>query len=209
MLDKEKTLDAVSIAIPDHQHAPAAMLAMAAGRHVYCEKPLTHSVWEARQLTLAARKYGVITQMGNQGHSGEGNRQLCEMIAAGAIGPVREVHCWTDRPVHVEGGPGWVQGHERPPGSDPVPATLDWDLWLGPAPSRPFLAGWPEDKRVSGLLPSCLARLVGFWLRRHRRHGLPYHGRPVLGVEAGRSLHGGTGQVHQAHAGNGAVGVRH
>jgi predicted dehydrogenase len=148
MLDKEKTLDAVGIAIPDHQHAPAAMLAMAAGKHVYCEKPLAHSVWEARQMTLAARKYGVVTQMGNQGHSDEWNRRLCETIAAGTIGAVREVHCWTDRAVHVEGGPGWVQGHDRPPGSDPIPASFEWDLWLGPAPSRPFLAGWPEDKRV-------------------------------------------------------------
>jgi predicted dehydrogenase len=153
MLDKEKTLDAISVTIPDHQHAPAAMMAMALGRHVYCEKPLTHSVWEARQVTLAARKYGVVTQMGNQGHCGEGNRQLCEMIAAGAIGAVREVHCWTDRPVHVEGGPGWVQGHERPPGEDPAPSTLDWNLWLGPAPKRPFVAHWPEDKTVDVYCP--------------------------------------------------------
>jgi predicted dehydrogenase len=153
MLDKEKTLDAVSVTIPDHQHGPAAMMAMALGRHVYCEKPLTHSVWETRQLMLAARKYGVVTQMGNQGHCGDGNRRLCELIAAGAIGAVREVHCWTDRPVHVEGGPGWVQGHERPPGSDPVPANLDWSLWLGPAPPRPYVAGWPEDKSVAVYCP--------------------------------------------------------
>jgi predicted dehydrogenase len=153
MLDKEKSLDAVSVTIPDHQHGPAAMMAMALGKHVYCEKPLTHSVWEARQLTLAARKFGVVTQMGNQGHCMEGNRRLCEMIAAGAIGTVREVHCWTDRPVHVEGGPGWVQGHERPPGSDPAPANLDWNLWLGPAPTRPYVAGWPEDKSVPVYCP--------------------------------------------------------
>jgi len=153
MLDKEKSLDAVSVTIPDHQHGPAAMMAMALGKHVYCEKPLTHSVWETRQLMLAARKYGVVTQMGNQGHCGDGNRRLCELIAAGAIGAVREVHCWTDRPVHVEGGPGWVQGHDRPPGSDPVPANLDWNLWLGPAPTRPFVAGWPEDKSVPVYCP--------------------------------------------------------
>jgi hypothetical protein len=148
MLDKEKTLDAVSVTIPDHQHGPAAMMAMAAGKHVYCEKPLTHSVWEARQLTLAARKYGVITQMGNQGHSGEGNRRLCEMIAAGEIGPVREVHCWTDRPIKW-----WPQGKSRPPGADAVPATLDWDLWLGPAPKRDFVAHWPEDSNVPVYCP--------------------------------------------------------
>ena len=148
MLEKEKTLDAVSVTIPDHQHGPAAMMAMAAGKHVYCEKPLTHSVWEARQLTLAARKYGVITQMGNQGHSGEGNRRLCEMVAAGEIGPVREVHCWTDRPVKW-----WPQGKTRPPGSDAAPATLDWDLWLGPAPQRLFVAHWPEDSNVPVYCP--------------------------------------------------------
>jgi predicted dehydrogenase len=158
MIEKEKTMDAVCIAIPDHQHAPAAMLAMAAGKHVYCEKPLTHTVWEARQLTLAARKYGVVTQMGNQGHCGEGNRRLCEMIAVGAIGAVREVHCWTDRPITIDGAkingrPGWVQGHERPPGSDPAPANLDWDLWLGPAPKRDFLAGWPDDKGMAVYVP--------------------------------------------------------
>jgi predicted dehydrogenase len=148
MIEKEKTMDAVCIAIPDHQHAAATMLAMAAGKHVYCEKPLTHAVGEARQVTLAAHKFGVITQMGNQGHSGEGNRRLCEMIAAGVIGPVREVHCWTDRPVKW-----WPQGQSRPPGSDPVPSTLEWDLWLGPAPTRPFLAGWPSDKNVPVYLP--------------------------------------------------------
>jgi predicted dehydrogenase len=147
MLEKEKSIDAVCIAIPDHQHAPATMLAMSLGKHVYCEKPLTHTVWEARQIMLAARKYGVMTQMGNQGHSGDGNRQLCEMIWAGAIGPVREVHCWTDRPVFIDGNPGWVQGHTRPTGSDPVPKTLDWDLWLGPAAQRPYLATWPNDGR--------------------------------------------------------------
>jgi predicted dehydrogenase len=129
------------------------MMAMALGKHVYCEKPLTHTVWEARQVMLAARKYGVMTQMGNQGHSGDGNRELCEMIWAGAIGPVREVHCWTDRPIHIDGGPGWVQGCTRPSGSDPVPPTLDWDLWLGPAQKLPFLAGWPEDRNVPVYLP--------------------------------------------------------
>jgi predicted dehydrogenase len=153
MLEKEKTIDAVSVTIPDHQHAAATMLAMAAGKHVYCEKPLTRTIWEARHVTEAARKYGVITQMGNQGHAGEGNRQLCEMIWAGAIGPVREVHFWTQRPAKVEGGPGWVQGHNRPSGEDPVPATLDWDVWLGPAAKRPFVAAWPEDKTVPVYLP--------------------------------------------------------
>jgi predicted dehydrogenase len=141
MLEKEKSLDAVTIGIPDHHHAPAAMLAIKSGRHVYCQKPLTHTISEARALTLAARKYQVVTQMGNQGHSAEGNRRLCEMIWSGAIGPVREVHCWSDRPI-------WPQGSPRPPGSDPVPANLDWDLWVGPAPLRPYVHHWPQGGAV-------------------------------------------------------------
>jgi len=143
MLEKEKSIDAVTVSIPDHHHAPAAIRAIHAGKHVYCQKPLTHTVWEARQLTLAARKAGVATQMGNQGHSGVGNRELCEMIWAGAIGTVHEVHCWTDRSKGW-----WPQGMNRPPGSDPVPEHLNWDLWLGPAPVRPYLDLWPEDLRA-------------------------------------------------------------
>ncbi len=139
MLETEKTMDGVTIGIPDHHHAPAAMMAMSLGKHVYCEKPLTHTVWEARQMAHAARKYKVMTQMGNQGHCGNGNRELCEMIWAGAIGQVREVHCWTDRCKGL-----WTQGIVRPPGSDPVPSTLNWDLWVGAAPMRPFVANWPN-----------------------------------------------------------------
>src|SRR3984957_14453586 len=141
MLEKEKRLDAVTVGIPDHHHAPAAMLAIKSGKHVYCEKPLTHTISEARALTLTARKYKVVTQMGNQGHCGTGNRELCEMIWAGAIGPVREVHCWSDRPI-------WPQGLPRPKGYDPVPGSLDWDLWLGPAPMRPYLSKWPDGRVV-------------------------------------------------------------
>lgn len=141
MLEKEKGLDAVTIGIPDHHHAPAAMLAIKSRKHVYCEKPLTHTISEARALTLAAREYKVMTQMGNQGHCGTGNRELCEMIWAGAIGPVREVHCWSDRPI-------WPQGLPRPQGSDPVPPNIDWDLWIGPAPMRPYLAKWPDGRAV-------------------------------------------------------------
>ena len=138
MLEKEKQLDAVTVSIPDHQHAPAAMMAIKMGKHVYCQKPLTHTISEARALTHAARKYKVATQMGNQGHSDEGNRRLCEMVWSGAIGQVREAHCWTNRPI-------WPQGLDRPSGSNPVPANLDWDLWIGPAPMRPFVAKWPEE----------------------------------------------------------------
>jgi predicted dehydrogenase len=131
MLEKEKNIDAVVVATPDHVHAPASMMAIKMGKHVYCEKPLTHSIYEARMLTEAARKYKVATQMGNQGHSGEGARLICEWIWAGAIGKVREVHAWTDRPI-------WPQGIERPEETPPVPPTLAWDLWLGPAPERPY-----------------------------------------------------------------------
>jgi predicted dehydrogenase len=133
MLDQQKDIEAVIVATPDHTHAPIAMAAMRAGKHVYVQKPLTHSVFEARALTEAAREHKVTTQMGNQGHSGDGTRLVCEWIRAGVIGPVREVHVWTNRPV-------WPQGIEvgRPKETPPVPNGLDWDLWIGPAPLRPY-----------------------------------------------------------------------
>ncbi|MCJ7777960.1 MAG: Gfo/Idh/MocA family oxidoreductase [Sedimentisphaerales bacterium] len=131
MLDEQKDIDAVIVATPDHTHAVIAMAAMQRGKHVYCQKPLTRTVWEARMLAEAARKYKVATQMGNQGHSGEGVRLICEWIWDGAIGDVREVHAWTNRPI-------WPQGIDRPTDTPPVPNTLDWDLWLGPAPNRPY-----------------------------------------------------------------------
>jgi predicted dehydrogenase len=129
-----KEIDAVFVGTPDHHHALATMIALRLGKHVYCEKPLTHSVWEARQVTEAARKAKVATQMGNQGFSKEGTRMLAEWVAAGAIGGVKEAHLWTDRPI-------WPQGiEERPPAKQP-PAKLDWDLWLGPAPAREYHDG--------------------------------------------------------------------
>jgi len=131
MLEEEKNIDAVVVATPDHIHAVASMAAIKLGKHVYCEKPLTHSVYEARELARAAREAGVATQMGNQGHSMEGIRRCCEMIRSGAIGPVREYHAWTHSPV-------WPQGIRRPTEKPPVPDWLDWDLWLGPAPERPY-----------------------------------------------------------------------
>ena len=132
MLDKMgRQIDAVIIATPDHTHAVIAAECMKRGKHVYVQKPLTRTVYEARKLTEAARQYKVITQMGNQGHSGDSIRMLCEWIWDGAIGPVREVHAWTNRPV-------WPQGLSRPMDAPPVPETLDWDLWLGPAPYRPY-----------------------------------------------------------------------
>ena len=131
MLDKEKNIDAVTISTPDHNHAVAAMWAMERGIHVYVQKPLTHNIHEARKLTEAARKYGVASQMGNQGHSGEGVRQLCEMVWAGEIGNVKEVHVWTNRPI-------WPQGIPNPLPKEPVPDTMDWDVWLGPAKFRDY-----------------------------------------------------------------------
>ncbi len=131
MLDKQKEIEAVIVATPDHIHAPAAMAAMKRGKHVYVQKPLTRTVYEARMLTEAARKYNVKSQMGNQGHSGEGVRLICEWIWDGAIGDVREVHAWTNRPV-------WPQGIGRPKDTPSVPKELDWDLWLAGSPKRPY-----------------------------------------------------------------------
>ena len=138
MLDSLKEIDAVVIATPDHHHAYAAMEAIRRHKHVYCEKPLTHSVWEARQVAQAARQAGVATQMGNQGQASEDTRRLCELVWAGAIGKVTEAHIWTDRPSQGLFAEYWPQGVGRPKDNPPVPATLAWDLWLGPAPTRPY-----------------------------------------------------------------------
>lgn len=139
MLDKEeKNIDAVTVATPDHIHAVASMAAIKRGKHVYCEKPLTHSIYEARSLAEAAREYKVATQMGNQGQASEETRLMCEYIWDGAIGPVREVHVWTDRPLRGLNDVYWPQGVDRPEDTPPVPEGLDWDLWLGPAPYRPY-----------------------------------------------------------------------
>ena len=132
MLEKHKDdVDAITVSTPDHTHAVIAMAAMQMGKHAFVQKPLTHSVSEARALAEAAKKYKVVTQMGNQGHAGEGGRLVCEWIWDGAIGPVREVHCWTNRPI-------WPQGVNAPKEIPTTPSTFDWDLWLGPAPYRPY-----------------------------------------------------------------------
>ncbi len=140
MLEKEKDkIDAVLVAVPDHTHAPASMYAIKRGKHVYCEKPLTRTVYEARTLGIAARQAKVATQMGNQGMAFEGNRLINEWIWSGVIGHVREVHVWSDRPTHKGKNPlWWAQAIERPTDTPPVPDTLDWNLWLGSAPSRPY-----------------------------------------------------------------------
>ncbi|HUC81652.1 MAG TPA: Gfo/Idh/MocA family oxidoreductase, partial [Flavisolibacter sp.] len=133
MLDKEaKNFDAVSVSTPDHNHAVQAYAAMQLGKHVYVQKPLTHDVYEARVLTDAAKKYKVVTQMGNQGASGDGVRQLMDWYDAGIIGDVHTVYSWTDRPV-------WPQGIPWSANKAAVPAELDWDLWLGTAPYKDYV----------------------------------------------------------------------
>jgi predicted dehydrogenase len=138
MLDKQKDIDAVMIATPDHTHAVISMEAMRRGKHVYTQKPLTHTVHEAQVLTAAAREYKVATQMGNQGQAEELPRRLREMIWDGVIGPIHEVHVWTDRPNRGLVDVYWLQGVNRPKDTPEVPPSLDWDLWLGPAPARPY-----------------------------------------------------------------------
>jgi predicted dehydrogenase len=128
-----KAIDAVTVSTPDHMHFLPAMRAIKEKKHVFCQKPLTHTVWEARELATAARNAGVATQMGNQGISNPALRLDAEIVKSGAIGAIREMHCWTDRP-----GGWWKQGVQRPTGDQPVPGTLDWDLWVGCAPWRPY-----------------------------------------------------------------------
>jgi predicted dehydrogenase len=135
MLDEQgKDIDAVIVTIPDFMHATAAIACMERGKHVYCQKPLTRTVWEARQMMDAANKYKVATQMGNQGYSNEGTRQAAEIVWSGEIGNVTEVHAWTDRPW-------WPQGLTEIPAPDAPPDTLDWDLWLGNSEKRPYTSG--------------------------------------------------------------------
>ena len=127
----DKSIDAVTVSTPDHCHAMASVMAMKMGKHIYCQKPLTQTVFEARLMGKLAKDKKLATQMGNQGSAGDGLRRAVEVVKAGVIGPVRELHVWSNRPV-------WPQGLDRPEGSDPVPPTLDWDQWLGPAQFRPY-----------------------------------------------------------------------
>jgi predicted dehydrogenase len=132
MLEKEyKNIDAVTVTTPDHNHAVIAMMAIKLKKHVYVQKPLTHTIYEARKLAEAAREYKVVTQMGNQGHASEGARLINEWIWDGAIGNVYEAHCWTNRPI-------WPQNILRPDTLPSLPPTLDWDVWIGPSPWRPY-----------------------------------------------------------------------
>jgi predicted dehydrogenase len=132
MLDQiGNNIDAVTVSTPDHHHAVAATMAMKMGKHVYCQKPLVQSVYEARVMRQLAKEKNIATQMGNQGSAENGLRRAVEVIQAGVIGQVRHLHVWSNRPI-------WPQGIPRPEGEDPVPETLDWNIWLGPAPVRPY-----------------------------------------------------------------------
>lgn len=144
MFDRANDFDAVVVSTCEHTHAFATLPALQLGKHVYCEKPLTHSVYEARVIREAAAKAGVATQMGTQIHAGENYRRVVELVQSGAIGPVRECHVWVDRAwgrqseADAKKNNDRVYVEERPTTEDPIPESLDWDLWLGPAPYRPF-----------------------------------------------------------------------
>ncbi len=140
-----KGIDAVTVSTPDHFHAIAASAAMQLGKSVYCQKPLTQTIYEARYLRDLARKKGVVTQMGNQGSAADGLRRAVECVQGGIIGQVRQVYVWTNRPI-------WPQGMSRPEGSDPIPAELDWNTWIGPAPMRPYKQGVYEPFNWRGWL---------------------------------------------------------
>ena len=135
MLEKmDKSIDAVTVSIPDHNHGLAVMRAMKMGKHCFCQKPLVQTVAEARAVRQLAAEMKLATQMGNQGSAADGLRRAVEVIQSGVLGKPLELHVWSNRPI-------WPQGLDRPPGSDPVPASLNWDVWLGPAPERPFKEG--------------------------------------------------------------------
>ncbi len=164
MLDKEKSLDAVVVTVPDHSHAVISVAAMRLGKHVYVEKPMAHSIWEVREMSRIAREMKVMTQMGNHGHAGWNLRRAVELVQAGAIGKVREFHAWTDRPH-------WPCAMDRPADSPPVPPTLKWDIWLGPASERPYnpaylpkvWRGWRDFGTGALGDMACHIADLGFW----------------------------------------------
>jgi len=144
VFDSPNDVDAVVVSTCEHTHAFATMLALDAGKHVYCEKPLTHNIWEARLIRETASKLKLATQMGNQGHASDNHRRVKDLIRSGAIGPVREVHVWVNRAWGIQGEEAATRNKDivfvtdRPKEAEPVPPGLNWDLWLGPAPARPF-----------------------------------------------------------------------
>ena len=177
LLDSDTAFDAVVVSTPDHNHAMISTAAMRRGKHVYCEKPLAHSIFEAREMARVAAEHRVVTQMGTQGHAFEGTRRAVEVLRAGVIGEVTELHVWTDRPAGW-----WPQGIVRPADTPAVPEGLDWDVWLGPAPAASV------QPRLCAIQ---MARLLGLRHRRHRRHGHPQPRHGVLGPRARRADVGG------------------
>jgi hypothetical protein len=141
--EMEKSIDAVTVSIPDHCHGLASAMAMGMGKHVYCQKPLTQTIFEARELRDLAATKKLATQMGNQGSAENGLRRAVEIVQAGVLGQVGELHVWSNRPI-------WPQGLDRPAGQDPVPDYLNWDSWIGPAPMRPFKDGVYHDFKWRG-----------------------------------------------------------
>ncbi len=135
LLEMDDQIDAVTVSTPDHMHFPASMMAVKMGKHVFCQKPLTHTIEEARLLAEAAREHKVATQMGIQGHSFDGIRRMREWYAARAVGEIQELHIWTNRPI-------WPQGIKNPLPKQPVPEHLDWNLWQGVAPERDYNSGY-------------------------------------------------------------------
>ena len=182
MLDKEgDDIDAVVISTPDHMHATVALWCMERGKHVYVEKPLTRTPWEARLLTEAAAKYKVATQMGNQGYSHEAHRTACEIIWSGEIGNVTEVHA-------VTRSPNWPQGVQSIPAPEKVPSGLDWDLWLGSAPMRPYTSGgWDKDHIPNGRSGPYTGSNYGFYVP-HNWRGFYAFGTGSLGDAAIHAL---------------------
>ena len=156
LLEKRKDVDAVVVCTPDHLHAAVSAAAMKKGKHVFCQKPLTHTVYEARRIAEIARETKVATQIAVANQASEDTRLLCEWIWDGAIGPVREVHNWSSRPF-------WAQAVERPKDTEPVPEGLDWDLWLGPCSDTPIQPRLPAVR---------LARMDRLWMRVAWRHGI-------------------------------------
>ena len=144
--EMDAKIDAVIVGTPDHHHFHASMAAIDRGKHVYCEKPLTHSVWEARELTRAAKSAGIATQMGNQAQASEQTRVVQEFVMDHAIGKIREAHIWTDRPSRGLFDEYWPQGVSRPTDTPTIPDHLAWDLWLGPAPQRPYHSAYLPAK---------------------------------------------------------------
>jgi len=180
MIEKEK-LDGVVVATPDHSHAYISVWAMKHGLHVYCEKPLTQTVHEARVMAKVMVETKRITQMGTGSTAYPSNLRTMELVQSGALGEITEVHVVTDRPI-------WPQGYDRPSQEDPVPSTLDWDMWLGPAPYRPFIAKWPEGHPVYSPEKKRMFSTEGCVYHRHNWRGWTEFGSGAIGDIAAHSM---------------------